>query len=423
MHTAPLALALTMTGAQAQPIHEYPQESSLITYERPQRWDLQSRFILLARETVSDVGFGRPGRTRRPLNLDEWRFDEFVAVTPFVQRSASSYSVIEKPIGWLQLGDARVDLEPTIIGPYHSQAAYARWDSPMGTARNAVIQQTTRVISFEVKFDEEAAMRVGWPTAWPAEAQSTFLPQQFVSLDATGNPFDAADTTIKDLLAAWNDGNDPKSIPPVQLAKWLAGNVQEYVNTIRPGRTNRRNIDIEVSTFSNAQSGLDIKTAIETARSAEGTPHDMTILLTALYREAGLPARMLIGYQEDEENGGRRLSQQDQIRSWVEFALFDEDSQELTWVPVDVQRLREDSTRMRPLNQRWPFFGSHDELDDVVPIAMHIHPPTDVRSYGAPSMFGITMTPAPPEFATQFIDFTQTGTAITAKDYLPPEPD
>lgn len=413
-----LALAAPALCVIAQQDEEkLPQESKFLSYERPQDWDLMCRSILLAGESASDLAFTRGARNQpnRPLQLDEWEYEEFVAITPFVLRSASSFNLIEpvqgastpKPTGKMTLGDLPVELEPVIIGPYQSQALYARWDSGPGITRRMILEQTTRMRSFETEFDEQGAMQVGWPAEWPEEAMSTFLPQQYISLDGEGNQFDAADTTIPDLLEFWTEGQDPKSIPPVQLAKWLAGKVQEHVNVIRPGMTTRRDLDLELAVASPAKSGLDVQSAPEVARTGKGSPHDLTVLLTALYREAGLPARVVIGFQEKERNGRRKLDDDEQVRSWVEFALYDETDDELTWVPVDVARLREKSSRMYPLNQPWKYFGTHDELDDVVPYAFHFHPPTDVRSYGAPSMFGITMVPAPPARATQYVDFSQ----------------
>ncbi|MFG0305226.1 MAG: transglutaminase family protein [Phycisphaerales bacterium JB040] len=421
-----LALAAVANTSVAQDDEKLPQRSKFLTYERPQDWQLMSRSILVAGESASNVAYTRGGRTQptRTLQLDEWEFQEFVAITPFVLRSASSFSTLEpaqgagtpKPTGKMTLADQPVELTPTIIGPYQSQALYARWDSGPGVTRRMILEQTTRMRSFETVFDERAAMRVPWPGEWPEEALSTLLPQQYISLDGEGNQFDASDTTIPDLLRAWTNDQDPKSIPPVQLAKWLAGKVQEHVNVIRPGMTTRRDLDLELSVASPVKSGLDVQSAPEIARTGKGSPHDLTVLLTALYREAGLPARVVIGYQENEKNGRRELNDDERVRSWVEFALYDEADDELTWVPVDVARLREKSSRMYPLEQPWEFFGTHDELDDVIPYAFHFHPPTDVRSFGAPSMFGITMVPAPPVRGTQYIDFFQTRPPVRAGD-------
>lgn len=411
-----LVTAFLAPGLSAgQPDEKLPQKSPYLKFERPQRWTLSVRATLLAGESASDIATIRQNSPRntpsRTLSLDTWTYDQFVVVHPIMLGTASSFAMTSKPTGSLELDDRVVDEEPIIIGPYQSQARYARWDVAVaGTAREMELEQTMDFVSFETVFDEDAAMQVGWPTSWPAEAESTFLPQQYISLDSAGKPFDASDTTVADLLAKWTNDQDPRAIPPVQLAKWLAGNVQGYVNITLSGVTSRRQMDTELSVASSTASGIEVKSAPETALTAQGTVHDAAVLLTAIYREAGLPARIVIGYQERENDGRKKLSDRERVRSWVEFALYDEANEQLTWIPVDVARLRERSSRMKPLNQKWKYFGTHDELDDVVPIAFHFHPPTDVRSYAAAALFGITMVPAPPDRATQFISFSQSRT-------------
>lgn len=419
-----LAAAFLANGqAVCQSDEKLPQETPFLKFERPQRWTLSVRATLLAGESASDIATSRQidGRNRpsRSLSLDTWTYDQFVVVHPIVLRTASSLALSSKPTGSLELDDRVVDEEPVIIGPYQSQARYARWDvAEPGTAREMELEQTMDFVSYETVFDEDAAMQVGWPAAWPAEAESTFLPQQYVSLDSAGKPFDASDTTVADLLAKWTNDQDPRAIPPVQLAKWLAGNVQNYVNITLTGMTSRRQMDSELSVAASTASGIEVKSAPETALTGQGTTHDAAVLLTAIYREAGLPARIVIGYQERENDGRKKLNDRKRVRSWVEFALYDEANEQLTWIPVDVARLRERSSRMKPLNQKWKYFGTHDELDDVVPIAFHFHPPTDVRSYAAAALFGITMVPAAPDRAAQFISFSQNRTPTR-----PPEDD
>lgn len=433
MKTTPLLAALAMlpmTAPAAQPSDPHPQETSLLKFERPQKWTLTSRSLLLAYEDIENVArrssVNRQGtRAKQDVYLEEWEFESLSMVYPVVWRSASSVSPNQRVTGELSVGETTVDTDGTTIGPYGSQALYSRWDAPAGVADEVELEVTIDFISYETVFDEEAAMLVGWPSYWPVEAESTFLPQQFVSLDPSGETPETGDDTIKVLLDHWTGGQDPQSIPPVQLAKFLAGQVQEYVRLIRPGTTTRRTGDGRITAAARTLSGFEVKTASETAREKAGTVHDMTVLLTAIYREAGLPARLVIGYQESEDDGNDRLSVNEKLRSWVEFAIFDEtkpDGGELTWVPVDIGRLRKRSSRAYPLGQKWKYFGNHDELDDTVPVAFHFHPPTEVRSYAAVALFGITMNPTAPVNADQYIDLNISRTPTRSKqhdDYRP----
>jgi hypothetical protein len=51
-------------------------------------------------------------------------------------------------------------------------------------------------------------------------------------------------------------------------------------------------------------------------------------------------------------------------------------------VPVDPVRARKRSMQMPPFDKPWRYFGTHDELDTILPFAFHFIPPTTVVSYG-----------------------------------------
>src|SRR5690606_6753609 len=103
-----------------------------------------------------------------------------------------------------------------------------------------------------------------------------------------------ADRTITDLVKRWTNGKDPKSIKPVELAKWLAGQVQELMQVNGVGITTADNGLIE---------GIQVRDAGRSAQEGEGTAHDMACVLCAVYRSAGLPARPVIGWDVSEEKG------------------------------------------------------------------------------------------------------------------------
>src|SRR5438270_324469 len=58
------------------------------------------------------------------------------------------------------------------------------------------------------------------------------------------------------------------------------------------------------------------------------------------------------------------------IRTWVEFALYDEAKNTINWVPVDVARMRKTTSRPMAIDRTWPYFGTHDELNQVPVIAL-----------------------------------------------------
>jgi hypothetical protein len=221
---------------------------------------------------------------------------------------------------------------------------------------------------------------------------------------------------IRELVDRWTRGKDPKSIPPAQLAKFFAGEVQRLVQPSGNGIGYNRLGLME---------GIDLQGAPFTADRGRGSEFDMVCVLAAVYREAGLPARIVVGYDigesKDEDRGNflRRRGSED-LRAWVEFALIDEATGRTCWIPVDVVRMRKVSSRTPPLDQPWKYFGTHDELDGLIPFAFQFHPPTTVRAYGSPGFWGWLVTPTPPARADQTLRFIAT---TTPKVGAPPKDD
>jgi hypothetical protein len=217
---------------------------------------------------------------------------------------------------------------------------------------------------------------------------------------------------IKELVKRWTSGKDPKTIKPLPLAKYLAGEVLGWVQPSGNGLGYNRIGQLE---------GIDLQGAPLTAERRRGSEFDMVCLLAAVYREAGLPARTVIGYDigetkdEDRRNFLEKKGSED-IRTWLEFALLDEGTGQLHWIPVDVVRLRKAGSRPPPLEKEWRYFGTHDELDGMIPFAFHFHPPTTVRAYGSPGFWGWLVTPKPPETAVQALSFSAWSTPKRGSD-------
>ncbi|PHQ80993.1 MAG: hypothetical protein COB69_05015 [Phycisphaera sp.] len=152
----------------------------------------------------------------------------------------------------------------------------------------------------------------------------------------------------------------------------------------------------------------------------------MAILLTAVYREVGLPARLVVGYVGGSTGGGTdpfRPIDKPEIGpyAWVEVALYDENQtrpdQQLTWVPIDIFRMREDNVYRRKFDQPWPGFGTSENLNEIIPIAFHLHPHRmGAVSYGAtlrsrqpmPAIWGWNTVPELPAAFNQSINFSAT---------------
>lgn len=394
---APAALAQTSADQLEPPQPDNP----VLTFERPRMWRVRSRITLVPTRALREF---------TPVAEPRWQVDAGAVVFPFVRATASATGDPDSIEGFVRVSDDDVALTPRLVGGFHSLAEYVAWDFAEAEVTALRMEQQADMIAWETVYNEDAASQVGWPEGpWPADAASTFGPQQFVS----PVPSDARNEgPINTLLRRWTEGKDPKSLPPAVLAKFLAGRVQEHVRLVRPASTtevtpSRIFVDGEPVNISgagvNVLTGLDLQTTDETATLAEGSKHDLTNLLAAVYRAAGLPTRVVIGYDEREPT-------RDRLRSWVEFCLYDEPSGIVVWVPVDIARIRERSNRAYDLDRPWEFFGTHDELDQIPPLALHYHPPMEVRAYNNPALYGWIVAPGIPVYARQFlnIDITRT---------------
>lgn len=380
------AVAALVTTAHAQ--MAVPEGPYLQRYES-EDWTLRVHINIRAFFDVHpDAG----------VTKDHWKFDTTAVVFPILQSTASSMTY-ESATGELRLNDRPAGVRTELVPGYPAGTRLGRWGFTDWVGEELELRVEIPVTCWNTKFDEEAALQVGWPTGeWPTDAASTFKPEWFIDMAPGGKPYDM--TPVHDLLKRWTSGRDPKSISPVQLAKWLAGRVQEQVQPSGRGLMAGR---------SGALEGLELQGPPETARRMRGSEFDVVSLLTAVYRSAGLPARTVIGWDIGEEKDKRKFLERRgsaQLRAWVEFYLYDEAKGVGNWIPVDVLRLRQSSSRARPLDQAWKHFGTSDELSGVIPFAFQFHPPTTVRAYGHPGFWGWFVTPQPPDRAFQSLMFT-----------------
>ncbi|GJM17993.1 MAG: hypothetical protein DHS20C14_02060 [Phycisphaeraceae bacterium] len=423
-----LAGGFALAGAVAPALSDLPKppDHPVLRLSKPEQNTLEIQIQLtahLANVQTSD------GRYPTAYEVHEWNISTMVVVLPTITTTASAIAVEDSVSGELFVDGRSLDNTPTIIGPYQSQAMYARYEAGPVQATGFRLVQKQQLVCYETTYDETLANTLPWPDVWPAEADSTFQPQQLVSEVRSDL---ANEGPVNDLVRKWTNDEDPRKIPPAYLAKFLTKQVWDHVRIVRPTITNQPSDDGMVLVNSGNQIGRTdmaqgrgavrspdvgyyVQHADETARAGTGSENDLPILLTAAMRAAGLPARLVIGYREESEDS-QDLSTSNRHRTWVEFALFDpaanEGEGQLIWVPVDITELKESSSRSRPLERPWKYFGTNDELDTLVPVSHHFHPPTTVRSYSVPALYGWTTDPAPPDVASQGFTLNISGTAI-----------
>ncbi|MEZ6317508.1 MAG: transglutaminase-like domain-containing protein [Phycisphaerales bacterium] len=417
-------------AAQTKKDLPMPQDHPVLRHTDPESHTLTIQVQVL----TAIVPQGYSSRGTRSLEIQRWDVDSMSVILPVITTTGNAIGSPDSVTGEMWIDSRSVDTTPTLIGPYQGQSMYARYEAVNWRLDGFRVRQQETIVCCETIYDEQAAMQLTWPDAWPPEADSTFQPEQLIS--EVRSDFNN-DGPVNDLVRKWTNGQDPKSIPPAQLAKYLTAKVWEHVRVTRPPLSNRPSDDgtvypINLLAAGGKQNstgysraviaqtvGYVVQHADETATTGEGSDNDAAVLLTAVFRAAGLPARLVIGYREKSEHI-RRLSDSDKNHTWVEFALYDPDANEgkgqLIWVPVDIIALKGSSSRARPLDQPWKYFGTHDDLDELVPVATHFHPPTTVRSYAVPALYGWTTSPEPPDTASQSIDLNLSGTVIRGDD-------
>jgi len=328
-------------------------------------------------------------------------------VFPVLKDSASHKTYPATLTSKLTFNDVLIADKPAgFEDKYPCGTRLGRWEIKDKKGREVRLQVDIPMTCWQTRFDIKRASKLTWPGTWPAVPMSTFTDLQSLGADKNGNPvvlINHAAENIKALVKKWTDGKDPRSVAPVALAQFLAGQVLEYIQPSGDGLSFLRNSGFQ---------GFDLIGAEQAVATRRGTEQDVACVLTAVYRAAGLPARVVIGYDLSKERGDdanfleKRSSSVPLFRTWVEFCLYEESSPKELWVPVDINRQRKISSRN---SKNWKYFGDNDDLEYVLPISHQFHPPTTVISHGAPCFWGWLTTPEA-QVATQFIRFNSITT-------------
>lgn len=409
-----LCLTALPAGAQPQPGAEAELESNrYMEYANPKSWLVEGLYFIYPD--------GR--RVRNYTDFQGWRYEDLRIVMPYVAESAHAWAVQREPA--FPLGSVAVErrehkaaMEATPARVPGTHAPYMIYDATSPLEVNQLQFTFVNALTcVETRFDEKAAWDLPWPDQWP-ETAAPWLERDPV--------FDVDDPQHGDavtaLLEEWTGGADPKSVPPVQLAKFLTGSVLGHVRANanaseplagRPPRIIRAGSSVvqtqAIIDATNGLTGLNslagmiggfhVQNASATAASATGSFHDYSVLLTAVLRRAGIPARTVVGIDKRESGAHKKY------KSWVEFALVAPDLDRVLWVPVDVWELRGSGRNARNWQQPWKHFGTSDRLRDTVPVAYHFHPPADYASYDFPALYGIRAPGALPDLGVQGLVF------------------
>jgi hypothetical protein len=414
------------TKPAAGPARELPRVGPYLERENAKSWVLKV-FIRLNSDrpdaTEQAPGTSTNGKQALIPKITPFKASKIAVVFPGIESSASSECRLKNIEGVLKLDDQVVDDAPTVMesGLYHSGVKLIRVETPDAspplerTVREVAIDYTIPVACFSTKYDATNAEKVPWPSgAWPVEAASTLTPQLFIDMGVgehgVAAPYPEEETKLvqglieQALLFAHT--RDPKAVPPAKLAKILTRQIWQDIQISGTGKVARAR--------TGELTGFDLQTPARTIQMKRGDQHDVTALTAAVFRKAGLPTRTVIGldmYAKDNAAFLKEGKASREPRSWVEFALYDEAKNTINWIPVDIPRLRRSTSRPKDLNQPWMYFGTHDELNSMLPFAFHFHPPTDVVAYTAPGFWGWYVEPTAPGHALQALRFDATSAA------------
>ncbi|MFN7020058.1 MAG: transglutaminase-like domain-containing protein [Phycisphaerales bacterium] len=316
----------------------------------------------------------------RTITIIPLEFKTAALVFPVIRGTASSESVSdpEQIQSTLTFDDRPVAATPQFNDSYHSMVRLGRWEMTDKKGRECELKLEIPMTCWQTRLDESLAAKATWPQdgKWGLVGQSTLQPQAMVDQQQPGGDDHAA--ALRGLLRTLLGDRPPQSMSPFALAKFLAAKCVERFQKSGSGEQYNR-----MGLFG----GFELQGPTRTIELGRGSPHDIASVLLGLYRAAGLPARLVIGHDESDRKGDdagliKKRRGGVSLRSWVEFCLYDAEAKKEFWIPVDVVEIRGRSSRPGPLDKPWKYFGTHDQLDVVLPFAHHFIPPTTVVSYG-----------------------------------------
>ncbi len=305
--------------------------------------------------------------------------------TPLCGNTAMSEARPELLTGWMRVMNRQVDSSVEIVPdlPVMSEAAVLEAEfSPLRDG-GLTMQLDVSSVAYETRIDERKARSREWPDApWSNELNTCLEPQRWVESDSDA---------VRRLVDAWTNGN-PRRAKPYDLAKYLASKVISHVNV--------GEMRFEQAAPAMDESGMRASMVVEfnvngaehAAARGTGSQYDLACLLVAVYRAAGIPARLVIGV--DVELAPKELLPP--VHAWVEFFLPEnrvraesdigdpapvEDSQG-EWIPVDVWYQKQFASRAPDINRRWPYFGNHEDAEMLAPFSHHWFPPNEGQGMG-----------------------------------------
>lgn len=239
-------------------------------------------------------------------------------------------------------------------------------------------QVASRVQVWSSKIDDAAAAKLAWPREWPAEVRDGLQPQMYIE----------SDDPVFARAVQQVSGGKVRMVPPYLAAKDL---VRYCINSIQV-----HGDGLNRGAFGTLL-GLELQGAAHTAARGVGSPNDLVCVCVATLRAAEIPARAVVGLQEDE-NGAPEFV------TWAEFYLH-----EAGWVPFDPAVMRGKGIRTLDVRKPWPEFGTLSDLNRRIPVAYHFIPPATVESPLNPAVWAWDPRPGGDPGSEQHINISITS--------------
>jgi hypothetical protein len=212
--------------------------------------------------------------------------------------------------------------------------------------------------SWSAQIDDAAAAKVPWPQEWPKEVADGLKPQTYIESD---------DPIFAETVERVSNGK-LRLVPPYLAAKDLIRYAIDNMQTSGDG--------IDLGAFGQMR-GIEVLGAKKAASDGIGTPHDLVCICVAMLRAAGIPARPVIGAQENEKTGKKEFV------TWAEFYLPD-----CGWIPFDPFVMRGKGIRTLDVRKPWPELGTMKDLNRRIPLSYHFIPAATVETPQNPSVWG-----------------------------------
>ncbi|MFT4593310.1 MAG: hypothetical protein ACI9JK_001020 [Phycisphaerales bacterium] len=205
------------------------------------------------------------------------------------------------------------------------------------SAKSYSVQWTT--LAYSSKIHEAQAVEIAWPDAWSDELLQYLQPSRFIE---SGDEIFAK---------AVEDNGDPKSVSIHIAAKVLIRYCLQNIQS--NGRYSQ--------SVKNVTTGIDVKGARYAVKQGKGSASDLVCVCIATLRNAGIPARPVVGITNADSVGTKRIDPQFIV--WGEYALPG-----AGWVPFFPERMRGTVDNLSR-TESWQGLGTLPWLNRRIPIA------------------------------------------------------